>query len=216
MRLTIKPWSSWVSYNIERSDVVERLLPPSLRLARTPLFDDEWSERPQLMFNTFEVIGPWMRGIRTEVVVYTKCRRTGRPSFVILDCVSNTMRWDPCNGVRLPNAFSSLSPFHVQVRSDIGRLSYRIDTASSRSRRLSRRFAVEANRVFYFFSHPTGYGLTFNESEVSQPVQSLNPLYVRNDMWQSVRSAVPSHCFVHPHGMSFDIDEPITFSLGGI
>lgn len=47
-----------------------------------------------------------MHGRRLETVVPTVQRETREVRLVVLDCLSDTLRWNPIDGVQRPNAYT--------------------------------------------------------------------------------------------------------------
>lgn len=221
MRMTVRGGSLWIAYTITRPREVVRLLPPHLELCGAPLLEDETAlvPTPKLLFNAYEVVAPWMRGHRVEINVLGRDRRTGAVRFVVLDCLSDTLRWDPRDGVQGANArvvYSRTDP-HAYRLEVVGTAPCAREARLAASgtygaeRAVDRRFAVDANRECYFGHVPTPIPMRFNETNVLRPVRALRGFSVANTMWRDVRSARPSHVFVHPHAMTFDVDVPRGF-----
>lgn len=238
MHLRILPDSLWVAYTVTQPAALQQLLPPSLELARPKVFQDEAAlvQSPKLLFNLYEVDGgPWMRGTRLEVVTVGRHRQTGKYHFCVLDCLTNTLQWDPVEGISGPNARVvsrrsrrsrySQRPmqrrrdpeFHTRVsdtflaemRTSSHR--FRVEAFLGEPRPISSRFAVEANRACYFSNVDVPYPMQFSETEVCQPVVTLLPKSpIVNTLWSSWRSPYPSHACFHPHAMHYVVkDVPV-------
>lgn len=205
--MRILPGSLWLAYTLTRPGKIESMLPTGLSLARAPLLGGERVQRPKLLFNAYEVESPWMRGTRVDVLVMAQHQRTRAMHLVMLDCFSDTLRWNPVDGVQRANAFRTRAlgraPFELYVRNYKHRFLIRADVEQQCP--VDWRFAVEANRECYWRGTSSPFAMTFNESNVALPVQRLARLECTNTMWSDVRLPLPSHSFVHPHVMDFDV-----------
>ena len=137
-------------------------------------------------------------------------RVTGQYHFCVLDCYTDTLQWDPLRGVRPPNARASARHVpgrraRVEVRTN--RDAFAVDALHARQRPIAWPFAVEANRACYFRATDVPYPMRFDAREVGAPVRELTPTRpVVNTLWRHARSRYPSHVFVHPHAMDYDVD----------
>lgn len=231
MHLRILPGSLWVAYTVTQPAALQQLLPPSLELARPKVFQDEAAlvQSPKLLFNLYEVEGgAWMRGTRLEVVTVGRHRKTGKYHFCVLDCLTNTLQWDPVDGISGPNARvvsqRTRSPrwhsegncpefctrvdatFLAEMRTSSHQ--FRVDALLGKARPISPRFAVEANRACYFSNVDVPYSMQFSETEVCQPVVTLLPKSpILNTLWSDWRSPYPSHACFHPHAMHYVVED---------
>ena len=211
MRMQVRAWSLWLAYTLKDTSFVRDRLPSDLEMASLPLLGDETSRFPsaKLLFNAYEVDSPWMHGRRVETVVATRHKRTKETRLVVLDCLSDTLRWDPVDGVQRANAYTRSfgrgkgRSFSVDVRNSQDR--FVVDGRVGASRPIDWRFAVEGNRECYFGGHGEAFNLTFNETLVALPVRHVELVSVENTLWQGVRTSAPSHAFVHPHPMEFHV-----------
>ena len=218
MRMHVRAWSLWVAYTLKSPDSIRKLLPEELELTSLPLLQDETSRFPshKLLFNAYEVDSPWMHGRRVETVVPTVQRETREVRLVVLDCLSDTLRWNPIDGVQRPNAYTrAFGPkrgdeFSVDVRNRRDR--FMVSGRLGRTRPIDWRFSVEGNRECYFQRYNKAFGLSFNETQIALPVRQVDAPTVTNTLWSNVRTETPSHAFVHPHPMDFDV-EVDSFSL---
>ena len=216
MKLRILPGSLWLAYGIVNREYVQSRLPEGLSLAPLRIFKGEDAEEPKLLFNCYDVAAsPWMRGHRVEIQTLAVEEETLRPHLVILDVLSDTMRWDPCHGVRQGNAVVKrdvpLPPRDFSLRivdksTKTPLLS--VQGQTGRKRDPTRRFVVDANRACYFGTHPIAYPMQFDEKSVMSPVRTLNRLDLDNRLWEDVRRTLPSHAFYHEQPMQFSVDVP--------
>ncbi len=213
MRMNIACGSIWVAYTLTNRNLVQSLLPSSLELTACPLLDDDRSfhyPSPKLLFNAYRVdSGIWMQGMRTDVLTLARHRETGATHLVVLDCITNTLQWDPIHGVQLPNAryFNPSRATRGDVSLGIANRRRRFEMHAKRlqERPINEIFAVEANLACYFQNADRPYLMTFDNATIMKPVRQLKPYKLVNTYWSHVRSASPSHVFCHDHPMSFDV-----------
>lgn len=211
MRMNIARGSLWVAYTLTNRNLVQTMLPASLELTACPLLDDDRATfpSPKLLFNAYRVdSGVWMQGMRTDVLTLARHRDTGATHLVVLDCITNTMQWDPIHGVQRPNAryYRPGAPrgdFALGVASRSNRMVVRAERLQERP--INEVFAVEANLACYFQNADRPYLMTFDNHTIMKPVRQLAPYELVNTYWSHVRSATPSHVFCHEHTMSFDV-----------
>lgn len=214
MRLVIQPGSLWLAYDITHPAEIEKLLPPQLSLAENiRLLDKDAQAGPKLLFNVYDIDSLWMRGSRVEIQTIARHREHDTPHLVIFECLSNTMSWDPISGVAEPNALCTrvrqplkYPNFKINVTTPNSTLI--VDGDIGRYDQISYKFSVECNRQCYFGNFPTPFNMNFNDKEISKPIQRLKVPRVVNTHWKKVRKQSPSHVFIHPHRMCFDVNVP--------
>lgn len=212
MKMNIASGSLWVAYTLTDPQTIQSMLPPSLRLTSCSLLDDERSTfpTPKLLFNAYRVdAGAFMQGMRTDVLTLAQNRRTGKRHLVMLDCLTDTIQWDPIHGVRCPNARVyeplrvSANDFALVVTNNHNL--FRLRATRSVERPINNVFAVEANLACYYKTSDEAYPMSFDNDTISRPVRQLNPYDHVNTYWCHVRSPFPSHTFCHEHPMTFDV-----------
>ena len=215
MKLTIRPLSLWVAYTLTNPNEVEKLLPKDLFLAPAGLLQTDSNNLPskKLLFNAYEVSSTFMNGHRLEVQTLAVNPKKGSFHLVVLDCYSNAPSWDPKNGLvgptarierkRLPSTFGKLAFL------ENGREVFAVSGDLEESTYPESSFVVEANRECYFGDSEPGYKMSFDESNVMQPVRKMRLSSVmKNNLWKKWRSSKPSHVFVHTSAMEFDVKVP--------
>ena len=212
--MNIARGSLWVAYTLTNRNLMQSMLPPSLKLTACPLLDDDRASlpSPKLFFNSYRVdSGVLMQGMRTDVLTLGKHRETGATHLVVLDCITNTMQWDPINGVQFPNA-RYYHPNKARRRDfALGivdkRRQHRFELRAKRlqERPINEVFAVEANLACYFQDADRPFVMTFDNNTIMKPVRQLKPYKLINTYWPCVRSVSPSHVFCHEHPMAFDV-----------
>ena len=139
----------------------------------------------------------------------------GAVRFVVLDCLSDTLRWDLATASKGERARRLLP--HGPALPARGRG----DGAVRRERGWRRRGRTAPNapsvlvrsgrqpRVL-LWTRASRFPAVQRDN-VLRPVRALRGFSVANTLWRDVRSARPSHVFVHPHAMTFDVDVPRGF-----
>jgi hypothetical protein len=169
----VRAWSLWLAYTLKSPHSIRKLIPEDLELAALPLLQDETSRFPsyKLLFNAYEVDSPWMHGRRVETVAPTVQRKSGEVRLVVLDCLSDTLRWNPIDGVQRPNAYTRAfglkqgGEISVDVRNRRER--FMVSGRLGRTRPIDWRFAVEGNRECFFQKYEKAFELSFDESQIA-------------------------------------------------
>lgn len=209
INLKIKPYSLWLSYNIINHKVVEDMLPEGMQLAKIKVSDDNDCMNPKLLFNCYNIDSFWMRGSRLEVM--TVAQKENNYHFVVLDCITNALQWDPINRVRGPNGKIKFS--YIQEKLNYEVISKNKEILSFTGMplnliKMTKDFAVKSNYNCYFKNSDIPLTLTFNEEEIMKPVRKLKILNITNDIWKDYRTDIPEHVFMHEHVMNFKTKIP--------
>tara|TARA_B100000683_G_scaffold139022_1_gene135439 strand:- start:95 stop:751 length:657 start_codon:yes stop_codon:yes gene_type:complete len=200
--LRVQPGSLWTSHTVANAPLLNELLAPSgMQAAQFRIFARDKPEM-RCMFNLYDVRSPYMEGTRLEMVTLAKRKHSSKVHFVVLDCLSNALRWDPAAGIGLPNAAVRRRGDSVSMQG-WGR-HFRIATRESRrpQKTMSRRFAVDANYDCYHRASPRPLRLQFSSAQIMQPVTTLDVLSYDNTFGVEVAGEL-THCFFHPHAMDF-------------
>ena len=208
MTIQVKPYSLWVAYDLKNRKQVANLLPPSYHLADNVriLKDDPPYATPKLLFNAYGVDSPFMKGHRLEILTIAKNSR-GAVSFVVLDVLSNTLKWDPLQGIAMANAHCSTRVegeriFHT-TRS--GRRGFSVNGMLRHRTGIQSRFAVDANHRCFFRNSSLSVVMDFDRSSVMRDVRRVFPTKIENTLWSDYRGDL-THCFVHTESMKFVVD----------
>lgn len=209
MRLRVLPGSLWLAYTAREPAALQARLPRGFELASAPLLSASTDDRIKLLFNAYQVQSRFMNGHRVDVQVLAT-DAAGALHLVVLDCVSDTLLWDPTHGIRPPNArraslHNHATSYRFEIAPHSGILRAHGPKAATRSD-IGVRFAVDANRQVYFGDSPTSFPMRFNETAIRQPVRRLPACAVQNTLWADAREAEPTHAFVHEHAMDFWVD----------
>ena len=218
MKLTIFPNSLWLAYKLTDTDMVSNMIPKHLELSKVSPFSGIPMEE-MLLFNAYGIKSKWMNGHRIDIQTFARDKKLGTPHLVILDVITDSMNWDPINGITPPNAqidYSTNNFTAVSTKSDIPRLvpSFSVCGNPFHARKLNYDFAVNANRKCYYRDVPLGYKMTFNEEAIMKDVVDFKNVRITNVLWESVRKSDPETVFMHQQPMEFTVKIPIFFNLG--
>lgn len=212
MRLTILPGSLWIAYTLTSPNALDSLVPEHTRVAPTRLLKHD-AQTHRLLVNAYQISAPYMRGTRVDVQTLVENRRTGRKHLVIVDVLTDTMHWNPRDGILPPNARCAMSPQAARF-CRLGGAMLDVTIHANRGKRaVDHGFVVEANRKCYFRDCRPGLEMTFDEKHVAMPVSLLHAT-VENTMWTDVRGQKPTHVFRHNQQMTFDVQLPTSVLWG--
>tara|TARA_B100000287_G_C20666890_1_gene792017 strand:- start:431 stop:1078 length:648 start_codon:yes stop_codon:yes gene_type:complete len=210
INLKIKPYSLWLSYNIINKPVIQNMLPPGMELADIKISDDNECKEPKLLFNCYNIESFWMKGSRLEIMTIAKYEK--KFHFIVLDCVSNTLQWDPINRIKGPNGKIKIKFNYKQEN-----LNYDIISNNKILKfvgeplnliKMTKDFAIKSNYNCFFRDSSIPLSLTFNEKEIMHPVRKLKVVNITNDFWKEHRTDLPEHIFMHEHVMNFKTNMP--------
>ena len=209
MRMRILPRALWVAFSITRPSAIQKLLPSHLQLVPVaPLTD--MAEDTLLFFNLYALQSRWMHGHRMDIQTYARDVNTGTPHLVVLDVLSDTMDWNPHDGIRAANADVSATrtgdidmSFHTPHHTSC---LMRVTGTPGDQRRLDYDFAVRANRKCYFRSYEHGFRMSFDDDNVMTPVRELTDVTVINELWTAYIDPLSAVGFFHEQEMVFDVN----------
>ena len=147
-----------------------------------------------------------MNGHRLEILTLAKSKK-GDVSFVVLDVLSDTLKWDPFQGIRWADArcFTRVQDGLIRHSTLSNQIGLKIDGLMRKSTGIQPRFAVDANRRCFYRNSTMSIVMDFDKSTVLQDVTRVFPIRLENTLWQEYRGAL-THCFVHTKPMTFVVD----------
>ena len=204
MPIKVKEMSTWLAFSMKNSHEISKFIPDDTELNPIRILSSDMAE-PKLLFNMYESTSPFFKGLRLEVVTIVRKKNDPKSThFVVLDCLSNTMSWDPIEGIHLPNAAASMHTImgshHIECMGDFAYL--KMAANLGRPQHITKNFAVDANHLCLYRNSPNGIKLEFDEREVMKDVLLLNNVKFETNIWNAFRGRI-THSFVHPHPMNF-------------
>lgn len=209
INLKIKPYSLWLSYNMLNKNAIQDMLPPGMSVANIKISDDNDCVKPRLLFNCYSIDSFWMRGSRLEIMTVAKYNQNFH--FVVLDCITNVLQWDPINRIQGPNGKIKFSYIQDKLNYDV--ISKNKQKLSFIGKplnliKMTKDFAIKSNYMCFFRESTVPLTLKFNEDEIMKPVRKLKVLNIQNDFWKDYRTEFPDNVFMHEHTMSFNTKMP--------
>ena len=213
MPIRVNKMSTWLGYKLINVDHINTLVPEGTTVAPMRILSQDIAE-PKLLFNIYESESSLFKGCRFEVVTMVKQTKNPRKvHFVVLECLSNTLQWDPINGIQLPNLECNFNTTQNQIILDCTQNEriLHMQAKVGRKKQITKMFAVDANLLCFYRNSHDGIQLSFNEDQIMQDVNLLSHVKIDTNIWKEFRGKL-THCFVHKHYMDFTADM-ITFKM---
>ena len=216
MTFNVNKDSLWLSYPLKRTSFKElsEKIPKTHQLAKCKVFTEDKNDY-RLFFNLFQVKTPFFTGNRLEVVTIIKNIETNQNSFVVLDCFTDAMTWDPIEGIQKANCITNKKinnfDYNIVVKKNYNgnnnKLSKIFNLKSKRSvvqKRPVKEFSIEPNYICYFKNYPIGYNMTFDENQIDKNVILLKDIKLYNKIYENFVKDV-EYIFIYPQVMNFKI-----------
>ena len=167
MGFVVEPYSYFLNYEIKDLEWATKLLPDGFKLAKTSIFEGD-TPKYYGIFGIFSAHTSGFWGSRVEFYIIAEDINSGMLSWIIVDYDTNTISYDPKNGLKSPNSEGSVFTvdyngiLHVDVqRTDNSRgLTLRSDIKNGEMKKLSQRLWVEGNLSI-------GYGKNVSDGDSS-------------------------------------------------
>jgi hypothetical protein len=226
MHFNLNKDSLWLSYPLKTTSFkdLSKKIPVTHRLAKCKVFEEDKPDY-RLFFNFFEVKTTFFSGNRLEIVTIANNILNNKPSFVILDCYSNVMSWDPISGIQEANC---------KIKSTITNTKYNVnlkyrnkekksnennnksndnksnDIFSLKSvktkikKKVLPEFSINPNYICYFKNFPKGYNLLFNKNQIDKKVILLKNINLEHNIYTNYIKEL-EHSFIYPQEMNFKV-----------
>ena len=167
MGFVVEPYSYFLSYEIQDLEWAQRLLPDGFIMTKTSIFEGD-SPKYYGMFGIFNAHTSGFFGLRVEFYLIAENNTTGLLSWVIIEYDTNTISYDPKNGITRPNAEKGIftidynGTIHIDVSRDDNShgITLTSNVKSGVMKKLDHRLWVEGNLSI-------GYGkVTDDDSDV--------------------------------------------------
>lgn len=210
MNFNIKKNSLWLSYPINKKSFNKICcnIPQSHKLIKSKIFEEDKFDY-RLYFNLFEVKTTFFSGDRLEILTIAQDKNNKINSFIILDCFTNVLSWNPNDGIYKSNSkiFKEITNFKYNIliknnNNDI--LFYLKSTKSKIKKRVLTEFSIKPNYIFYFNNNEKGYRLVFNEKQLDKKVIILDNIKLKNDIYAEYINEL-EYGFIYPQGMDFKV-----------
>lgn len=221
MGFVVEPYSHFLCYEIEDHDWARRLLPNGFKLIKTSIFDDD---QPKYygIFGCFNAHTSGFWGLRVEFYIIAENTKTNMISWVIVDYDTNTVTYDPKNGLMDPNAVGSLFTIDyngiviLDAENEVGRkIAFTSDSKTGLMQGLNQRLWVEGNLSIAYGGDksdedPGLFSLTFNPKEFKQALRIPRTALeiVENTWFKGLLKDKPSEIACFPYAQHFISDSP--------
>lgn len=203
--IRVKKMSTWLAFDLKNRKDFLHMIPRGTHIMPIKVLEEDVA-KPRLLFNIYEASSTFFNGRRLEVV--TLVRQKKRPEkihFVVLDCFSDTLQWDPVNGIQMPNAcshFSTLRKKHSLIVKN-GETILKVKGELGKKAQMTKAFAVDSNYLCFFRNSSSGVSLDFDPEQIMKPVTLLDNSVVDTNLWSKYRGRL-THSFVHTSHMDFN------------
>lgn len=216
MSFNLNKDSLWISYPLKTSSfsLLSKSIPKNQRLVKCKIFEEDDLDY-RLFFNIFEVKTPFFSGNRFEIVTITKNIKNNKLSFVILDCFTNVMTWDPLEGIQKANCKIKKkitnSKYNIKITNMNGDSIFNLTSLKTKLRKQTlSSFCIDPNHECYFKTHDKSYKLIFNEKQINKKVQFLRNVDIQHNKenlkyLNSIYSKDLEHIFIFPNEMNFKV-----------
>ena len=207
--------SLWLSYPLKTTSFkdLSTRIPPTHRLAKCKVFEEDKPDY-RLFFNFFNVKTSFFTGNRLEIVTIANNIINNEPSFVILDCYSNVMSWDPIYGIQKANCmikkkitntkYNVNLDFKNEEEKNLSNI-FNLESLKTKIKKnVLPEFSIDPNYVCYFKNHPKGYNLLFNKKQIDKKVILLKDINLKHDIYTTYIKEL-EHAFVYPQEMNFKV-----------
>ena len=215
MQFNLNKDSLWLSYPLKTTSFkdLSNKIPQTHRLAKCKVFEEDKPDY-RLFFNFFQVKTTFFTGNRLEIVTIANNMLNNEPSFVILDCYSNVMSWDPITGIQKANCIikKKITNTKYNVNLDFKNKEekhldniFNLEALKTKIKKnVLTEFSIDPNYVCYFKNHPKGYNLLFNKKQIDKKVILLKDINLKHNIYTNYIKEL-EHAFVYPQEMNFKV-----------
>lgn len=192
--------SLWISYplNNDYLDDISKMIPNTHKLSKFKIFNEDKYEY-KLLFNFFNVNTPFNSGDRLEIVTVANNIINNDKSFIVIDCFTNTLNWDPINGIQFKNTFINKNinnvnySFTVKNKNNFCNFNGKFTNIYLNP---LYEFCIDYNKICYFNKFNTGFKLEFNNNDIHKYVRKLDNIEIENNIYSK-------YLLKHTHVFSF-------------
>lgn len=215
MQFNLNKDSLWLSFPLKTTSFsdLSNKIPSTHRLTKCKVFEEDKLDY-RLFFNFFEVKTGFFNGNRLEIVTIANNKINNKPSFIILDCYTNVISWDPIEGIQNANCkinkkiTNTKYNFNLDFKNNDQKLFNNLFNLTSFKttirKSVVKEFSIEPNYICYFKNYPKGYNLLFNNNEIDKKVILLKDVNLNQNLYINYIKDL-EHAFIYPHKMNFKI-----------
>lgn len=226
MGFVVEPYSYFLCYEIEDLEQAKSFLPDGFELVKTKIFDDD-EPKYYGIFGCFNAHTSGFWGLRVEFYIIARDLSTGLVSWIIMDYDTNTITYDPKNGLSDPNASGSIITIDydgivtVDVNNDRGRhLVFDSDIKQGVMKALDKTLWIEGNLSVAYGKYksiddPGVFSLIFDSLEFEKALRIPKDAFNLdvNNWFPGLFKEEPSELLCFPYAQHFLSDSPGHASL---
>ncbi len=221
MGFVVEPYSFFLCYELKDPDRARKLLPKGFKLAKTAIFKGG-EEKYYAIFGIFNAHTSGFWGLRMEFYLIAEDEKTNLMSWVIIDYDTNTISYDPKNGLKKPNAKDSIFTidFNGTIIADINntqierKLSFTSNIKNGIETKLDYRLWVEGNLSITYSPLLSDsydvFSLIFDPLEFEKGLRiDKSDLKITNNNWYTdIVDDQPDQVLCFPYAQHFLSDSP--------
>lgn len=221
MGFVVEPYSFFICYEIEDLELARTILPEGFALVKTRIFE---GDEPQYycIFGCINAHTSGFWGSRVEFYIIAEDISTGLISWIIADYDTNTITYDPKNGLSDPNTKTSVITidysgelFIDMVNNDGRKLVFNSDIKQGEMKALDKRLWIEGNLSIAYGRNkaqdgPGLFSLTFdpNEFEKALRIPTYSLTINENNWFPGLFKEKPTQLVCFPYAQHFLSDSP--------
>ncbi len=222
MGFVVDPYCYFLAYEITDKEYFQRLLPKKFKLVKTKIFANEDDAKYYYLMGCFNARTSAFFGSRVEAYVIAENQETGLLSWVIIDYDTNTISYDPKNGLIKPTAPESVVTTDYQGRVIVEvqnkvmkrKINFTASLKEGILTKLDSKLWIEGNlSVGYGKNHSDNgdiFSLRFDPKEMKEaldlPLDSI--IMNQNDWYRKYIADKPSRLICFPYAQHFISDSP--------
>ncbi len=226
MGFVVEPYSYFLSYEIKDLAWAQRLLPDGFKMTKTSIFERD-TPRYYGIFGIFNAHTSGFFGLRVEFYIIAENINTGLLSWIIIDYDTNTISYDPKNGLSSPNAEGGIftidynGTVHIDVRrhDNSHSLVLQSNIKNGVMKKLDKRLWIEGNLSIGYGrdmseNNPSVFSLKFDPKEFEQALLiDNNDLAIELNSWfPGLFNEQPTVILCFPYAQHFLSDSPGAYS----
>ncbi len=218
MGFVVEPYSSFLCYEIKNLEMAKKMLPFGFKLVKCKVFVED-EPKYYCVFGCTNIHTSAFWGLRVEFYIMAEDIKTGLLSWLIVDYDTNTISYDPKNGLVNPNGHKSVittdynSNLIIDVKNKNNRrLSYDLNVGKGIMTKLDQKFWLEGNLSIGYGKNLSQNGdifsLKFNPEEVKEALKIDDINIEVNNWFPGLFENKPSRVVCFPYAQHFISDSP--------
>ncbi len=219
MSFVVDPYGFYIGYQIIDLDYFKQLIPDGFKLIKTKMFETD-EEQYYFILGVFNARTSGFMGARVEAYVICEDERTGLTSWVIIDYDTNTISYDPKNGLVGANCLSGYvtttyeGKLQVEMGNEKRKLTFTSDLSKSKEKNLNQKLWVEGNLSIAYGKNLADSVEIFALQFIAEEMQMANEInleainIIENSWYRDMISQKPISIACFPYAQHFLSDAP--------